>query len=142
MVSSIAGFKSLDPDVMDLARSTGAGSWRLFVEIRLPQALPDIFTGLKVGAALAATAAVVAEFGLNKGLGYLLLEYNGNLETGMVFAVIIVLSLIGLAIYYAVEFLERITIHGTCLSAPPRRTCRWHEVRAAGSRRRPGRRRP
>jgi NitT/TauT family transport system permease protein len=111
VVSSIAGFKSLDPDVMDLARSTGAGPWRLFVKIRLPQALPDIFTGLKVGAALAATAAVVAEFvASNKGLGYLLLEYNGNLETAMVFAVIIVLSLIGLAIYYAVEFLERIAI--------------------------------
>ena len=93
VVSSIAGFKSLDPDVMDLARSTGAGSWRLFLKIRLPQALPDIFTGLKVGAALAATAAVVAEFvASNKGLGYLLLEYNGNLETGMVFAVIIVLE--------------------------------------------------
>jgi NitT/TauT family transport system permease protein len=111
VVSSIAGFKSLDPDVMDLARSTGAGAWRLFLKIRLPQALPDIFTGLKVGAALAATAAVVAEFvASNKGLGYLLLEYNGNLETGMVFAVIIVLSLIGLAIYYAVEFVERIAI--------------------------------
>ena len=111
VVSSIAGFKSLDPDVMDLARSTGAGPWRLFVKIRLPQALPDIFTGLKVGAALAATAAVVAEFvASNKGLGYLLLEYNGNLETAMVFAVIIVLSLIGLAVYYAVEFLERIAI--------------------------------
>jgi NitT/TauT family transport system permease protein len=111
VVSSIAGFKSIDPDVMDLARSTGAGSWRLFVKIRLPQALPDIFTGLKVGAALAATAAVVAEFvASNKGLGYLLLEYNGNLETAMVFAVIIVLSLIGLAVYYAVELLERITI--------------------------------
>lgn len=111
VVSSTAGFKSIDPDVMDLARSTGAGTCRLFVKIRLPQALPDIFTGLKVGAALAATAAVVAEFvASNKGLGYLLLEYNGNLETAMVFAVIIVLSLIGLAIYYAVEFLERIAI--------------------------------
>jgi NitT/TauT family transport system permease protein len=111
VVSSTAGFKSVDPDVMDLARSTGAGPWRLFAMIRLPQALPDIFTGLKVGAALAATAAVVAEFvASNKGLGYLLLEYNGNLETPMVFAVIIVLSLIGLAVYYAVEFLEKLTI--------------------------------
>ncbi len=111
VVSSVAGFKSIDPEVMDLARSTGAGVIRLFIKIRLPQALPDIFTGLKVGAALAATAAVVAEFvASNKGLGYLLLEYNGNLETAMVFAVIIVLSLIGLAIYYLVEYLERITI--------------------------------
>jgi NitT/TauT family transport system permease protein len=111
VVSSIAGFKSLDPEVMDLARSTGAGEWLMFRKIRLPQALPSIFTGLKVGAALAATAAVVAEFvASNRGLGYLLLEYNGNLETAMVFAVVLVLSVIGLLVYYAVELLERLTI--------------------------------
>jgi NitT/TauT family transport system permease protein len=111
VVSSIAAFKSLDPDVMDFARTTGAGSWRLFAKIRLPQALPGIFTGLKVGAALSATAAVVAEFvASDKGLGYLLLRYNGDLNTAMVFAVILVLSLIGLAVYYAVELVERITI--------------------------------
>jgi NitT/TauT family transport system permease protein len=111
VVSSIAGFKSLDPDVMDLARSTGASQWLMFRKIRLPQALPSIFTGLKVGAALAATAAVVAEFvASNRGLGYLLLEYNGNLETAMVFAVILVLSAIGLLVYYAVELLEKLAI--------------------------------
>jgi len=111
VVSSIQGFKSIDPDVMDLARSTGAGEWLMFRKIRLPQALPSIFTGLKVGAALAATAAVVAEFvASNRGLGYLLLEYNGNLETAMVFAVILVLSAIGLLVYYAVELLERLAI--------------------------------
>ena len=111
VVSSIAGFKSVDPDIMDFARTTGAGSWRLFTKIRLPQALPAIFTGLKVGAALSATAAVVAEFvASDKGLGYLLLQYNGDLNTPMVFATILVLSLIGLAVYYAVELVERITI--------------------------------
>src|SRR5690606_22900568 len=111
VVSSIAGFKSLDPDVMDLARSTGASEWLMFRKIRLPQALPSIFTGLKVGAALAATAAVVAEFvASNRGLGYLLLEYNGNLETAMVFAVVLVLSAIGLLVYYAVELLEKLAI--------------------------------
>lgn len=111
VIAAIAGFKSADPDIMDLARTTGAGQWKMFVKIRLPQALPSIFTGLKVGAAMAATAAVVAEFvGSNRGLGYLLLEYNGNIETPLVFAAIITLSLIGLAIYYAVEFAERIAI--------------------------------
>lgn len=111
VISAIAGFKAADPDIMDLARTTGAGQWKMFVKIRLPQALPSIFTGLKVGAAMAATAAVVAEFvGSNRGLGYLLLEYNGNIETPLVFAAIITLSLIGLAIYYAVEFAERVAI--------------------------------
>jgi len=111
VVSSIVGFKSVDPDVMDFARTTGAGGWRLFLKIRLPQALPHIFTGLKVGAALSATAAVVAEFvASDKGLGYLLLQYNGQLETPMVFAIIVLLSLIGLAVYYAVEIIERLAI--------------------------------
>ena len=111
VVASIAGFKSADRDVMDFARTTGAGGLKMFVKISLPQALPHIFTGLKVGAALAATAAVVAEFvASDKGLGYLLLQYNGQLDTPMVFATIVVLSLIGLAVYYTVEIIERITI--------------------------------
>ena len=111
VVAAIADFKSVDPDIMDFARTTGAGRWRLFTKIRLPQALPHIFTGLKVGAALSATAAVVAEFvASDKGLGYLLLQYNGQLETPMVFAIIVLLSLIGLAVYYAVEVVERLTI--------------------------------
>src|SRR5205814_10574579 len=95
---------------MDFARSTGANAWRLFFKIRLPQALPQIFTGLKVGAALAATAAIVAEFvASDKGLGYLLLQYNGNLDTPMVFATIILLSLIGLAVSSRVVFSGGIT---------------------------------
>ncbi|MFM9883936.1 MAG: ABC transporter permease [Burkholderiales bacterium] len=111
VVASIAGFKSTDPDIMDFARTTGAGGWKLFAKIRLPQALPQIFTGLKVGAALSATAAVVAEFvASDKGLGYLLLQYNGNLDTPMVFATIVLLSVIGLVVYYAVELIERFTI--------------------------------
>ena len=111
VVSSIAGFKSADRDVMDFARTTGAGGWKLFVKIRLPQALPHIFTGLKVGAALAATAAVVAEFvASDKGLGYLLLQYNGQLDTPMVFATIVLLSLIGVVVYYTVEIVERLAI--------------------------------
>jgi NitT/TauT family transport system permease protein len=111
IVASIAGFKSLDPDIMDFARTTGAGGWRMFAKIRLPQALPAIFTGLKVGAALSATAAVVAEFvASTEGLGYLLLQYNGDLNTPMVFATVIVLSVMGLALYYAVELVERAVI--------------------------------
>jgi NitT/TauT family transport system permease protein len=111
VVGGIAGFKALDPDITDFARTTGAGGWRMFLKIRLPQALPAIFTGLKVGAALSATAAVVAEFvASTKGLGYLLLQYNGDLNTAMVFAIVIVLSVIGLALYYAVELIERLVI--------------------------------
>jgi len=111
VVSSIAGFKSVDAEILDMARSTGASPWMMFRKIRLPYALPSIFTGLKVAAALSATAAVVAEFvASDKGLGYLLLEFNGNLNTSMVFATIMVLSIVGLLVYYVVELIERILI--------------------------------
>jgi len=111
VISGIAGFRAADPDILDLARTTGAGEWKMFQKIRLPQALPQLFTGLKVGAAMAATAAVVAEFiGSDRGLGYLILEYNGNIETGMTFAAIILLSIVGVGVYYAVELAERIAI--------------------------------
>lgn len=111
VVASIAGFKSIDDETMELARSTGASEWMTFRKIRLPHAMPSIFTGLKVAAALSSTAAVVAEFvASDKGLGYLLLEFNGDLETPMVFATIIVLSVVGLLVYYIVELIEKIAI--------------------------------
>ena len=77
-----------------------------------------------MGAALSATAAVVAEFvASDKGLGYLLLQYNGQLETPMVFAIVVLLSLIGLAVYYAVELIERLTIPGTSRSSATTGAC-------------------
>ncbi len=123
VVSSVAGFKAVDPEVMDFAHTTGASGWRMFFKIRLPQALPEIFTGLKVGAALSATAAVVAEFvAADRGLGYLLQQYNGQLETPMVFAIIVLLSLIGLAVYYTVELIERLVIPWHVSQRPARVT--------------------
>jgi NitT/TauT family transport system permease protein len=111
VISSIAGFRSIDPEIMDFVHTTGAGGWKAFLKVRLPHALPDIFTGLKVGAALSATAAVVAEFvASDRGLGYQLLQYNGDLNTQMVFAIIILLSAIGVVVYFVVELLQRIVI--------------------------------
>lgn len=121
VVSSIQAFRSVDADIMDLARSTGASAWRIFLKVQLPHALPTLFTGFKVAAALSATAAVVAEFvASDRGLGYLLLEYNGNLETALSFAAILVLSVLGLALYAVVEVIERIAIP-------------WHVSQRAGA---------
>lgn len=111
IVSSIAGFKAINPEIMDFARSTGASVWKVFRMIRLPAALPSIFIGLKVASVTAPTAAVVAEFvASDRGLGFLLLQFNGDLDTAMSFATIVVLSAIGLSLYYTVEWLERLTI--------------------------------
>ena len=111
LVNNVAGFRGINPEIMDFARSTGARSWRLFWRIRLPAALPSIFTGLRIGAVNAVTGAVVAEFvASDRGLGFLLLEYSGNLLAGAVFATVFVLSAIGLAVYYTVEAVERLAI--------------------------------
>lgn len=111
VVSAITAFRSVDPDVMDLARSTGAGRWRTFVKVQVPHALPTLFTGIKVAAALSATAAVVAEFvASDRGLGYLLLEANGNLNTSMAFGSVFVLTALGFALYATVEVAEQILI--------------------------------
>jgi NitT/TauT family transport system permease protein len=111
VIASIAGFRAIDPEIMDFVHTTGAGGLRAFAKVRLPYALPEIFTGLKVGAAISATAAVVAEFvASDRGLGYLLLQYNGDLNTQMVFATVMVLGAIGLVVYFAVELLERLVI--------------------------------
>jgi NitT/TauT family transport system permease protein len=111
VVSAVTAFRSVDSDIMDLAKATGAGAWRIFWKVQVPHALPTLFTGIKVAAALSSTAAVVAEFvASDRGLGYLLLEYNGTLNTSMAFAVIMVLSAMGLALYGIVEIAERLMI--------------------------------
>jgi NitT/TauT family transport system permease protein len=111
VVSAMQAFRSLESEVAELLRSSGATRWRAFRMVQLPAALPVLFGGFKVAAALAATAAVVAEFvASDRGLGYLLLEYNGNLDTPMSFAAIFALTALGLALYGAVELAERVAI--------------------------------
>ena len=108
VVNSIVAFKSIEPEVFDLAKSYRASRLKIFWKVELPGALPSLFAGFKVAAALSATAAVVAEFvASDNGLGYLLLNYNGNMNTSMTFAVIVVLSLLGLVLYGTVELVER-----------------------------------
>ncbi len=111
VVAATTAFASIEPEILELARSTGAGRLRTFRMVQLPHALPALFGGFKVAAALAATAAVVAEFvASDRGLGYLLMEYNGNLDTSMAFAAIFVLSAMGMALYGAVELLESVAV--------------------------------
>jgi NitT/TauT family transport system permease protein len=110
-LSAVAGLKSADPDILDLARSTGASTWAMFRKIKLPQALPEIFTGLKVGITLASTGAITAEFiASDRGIGYLLLEWRADLNTPMVFAGIFLISAAGLLLYYVIEVIEHVTI--------------------------------
>ena len=111
VVSTVAGFKSVEPDMLDLARSMKASRLQTFINISLPQALPSIFAGLKVSVTLAVVGAVVGEFvGSNSGIGYLLQIANGNFDLPLMFAALTVLSLIGVLLFVAVDVVERLMI--------------------------------
>jgi len=107
LLASMAGFQILDQRLLYLTRSMGATTWQTFRYLRFPAALPVIFGGLKTSATIAATAAIVAEFvGSNKGLGYILLQGTANLDTTRVFAVLFLLTIIGLGLNSIVEVFE------------------------------------
>ena len=107
LLASISGFMILDDRLLFLTKSMGASSWDTFRYLRFPAALPVIFSGIKTSATIAATAAIVAEFvGANKGLGYVLLRGTSTMDIELVFAVLVVLTVVGIAINYLVEFCE------------------------------------
>lgn len=107
LLASISGFQILDQRLLYLTQSMGASTWQTFWHLRFPAALPVIFSGIKTSATIAATAAIVAEFvGANQGLGYVLLRGTSTLDIELTFAVLVVLTVIGIVINYAVEFSE------------------------------------
>jgi NitT/TauT family transport system permease protein len=107
LLASISGFQILDDRLLYLTRSMGASGWQTFRYLRFPAALPVIFSGIKSSATIAATAAIVAEFvGANRGLGYVLLRGTSTMDIELTFAVLVVLTIIGIAINYVVEFSE------------------------------------
>jgi NitT/TauT family transport system permease protein len=107
LLASISGFMILDDRYLYLTKSMGATRWQTFRYLRFPAALPVIFSGIKTSATIAATAAIVAEFvGANRGLGYVLLRGTSTMDIELTFAVLVVLTIIGIAINYLVEFSE------------------------------------
>jgi len=103
-VTSLAGFKAIDADRVDLLKSLSATRWQIFVKCKFPSALPYIFAGLDMAAAFSVVGAVVGEFvGAQAGLGVLILQLEGQLDTGGSFAVFILLSIIGIALTGAIR---------------------------------------
>jgi NitT/TauT family transport system permease protein len=111
VIDTAVGLRSVPGEMIDLARSSGASRTALFWKIRMPYALPNFFAGLKVAVTLAVIGAVVGEFlGADKGLGYLLVIANGQLDTTLLYTDIIVLAVIGIVSFLIVDVIERLTI--------------------------------
>jgi NitT/TauT family transport system permease protein len=107
VIDSIAGFRSLDREIEHLIRSMGLGVWPAFVKVRLPHALPQIFTGLKVAITLATVGAIIGEFvGSDRGLGYAIVTASSSMNTSLVFGIMALLALMGIAVFYVVWLVE------------------------------------
>ncbi|GIL36695.1 ABC transporter permease [Phycicoccus sp. DTK01] len=111
VISGLAGLKSVDPEVLELTSTMGANPLKVFAKVRFPASLPQLFSGLKVAATLAVTGAVVGEFvGSNSGLGYVILQANGNVDTASLFVALIIMSLLGVALFALLQVAERLVI--------------------------------
>lgn len=112
MVNVLAAIRTVDPDMINLARSFSASRWQIFHLIEAHAAMPPLFSGLRIGATLAVIGVVVGELvGGNVGLGYLLVFGEGAGNTAMVFVAIIMLTVIGIAAYLLVILLESRVLH-------------------------------
>lgn len=108
LVTSLAGFKAIDLDRIDLLRSLSATRWQIFSKAKFPSALPYIFAGLDMAAAFSVVGAIVGEFvGAQSGLGVLILQREAQLDTAGSFAVFVILSLLGIALTAALRLVRR-----------------------------------
>ena len=108
LVSVMSAFHTTDREQLDMMRACGSSGWQIFVHLRIRAALPIIFNGLEIAAVFAVIGAVVGEFvGAQAGLGYLITTMNFNLDVPGVFAVLIVLSLLGILLHAVVRGIGR-----------------------------------
>lgn len=111
VVNSTLGLKAVDEGSLHLLQSMRATKWQQFRYLRFPTAVPYVISGLQLAIAFAIVGAIVGEFvGSNAGLGYLLIVTQGNLQTELLFADLIILTVMGLVLYYGVELLGRLIL--------------------------------
>tara|TARA_A100001391_G_scaffold205405_2_gene205829 strand:+ start:20401 stop:21204 length:804 start_codon:yes stop_codon:yes gene_type:complete len=111
VVNTVMGLNSASREMIYLAKSMGASNWQIFWKFRLPQALPNIFAGLKLATAMSVIGAIVAEFvGANAGLGYVILVAGASFNISRQFAAIILIVIIGIAFFAILEQIERLAM--------------------------------
>jgi len=108
LVNVIVGLKAIDPAKLDLMRSLRASRWQTFRLVTFPNALPFVFAGLDIAVVFSVLGAIVGEFvGAQKGLGNLILQFNFSLDIAGVFAVLILLSVMGVALHLAMQAVQK-----------------------------------
>lgn len=111
VVNAVDGLRATDADLIRMMRTLDATRVSLFRRVELPGALPAIFSGARIAATYAAVGAVFAEWaGSSSGLGFVILQAQPALETDRIFAAVLILSLLALALYASVTLAERLLV--------------------------------
>ncbi|MEX2210579.1 MAG: ABC transporter permease [Gaiellaceae bacterium] len=112
LVNTLRGLTSVRPQQIELMRSYASGELEIFRRVRIPTALPYIFSGLKVGTVLAMIGAIVGDYfgGSQNSLGILIKRSAGIFDFKLAWAAILVASILGIAFYAAVATAERLTM--------------------------------
>lgn len=111
VVNTMAGLNSVDDDLLDLARYLHASQFQLFWKIRLPKALPYIFSSLKICTSLSVMGVIVGElYASAKGLGYVIANSQKYMDTPPMFAALIVMSLLAWGMFLVVSIIERVAM--------------------------------
>jgi NitT/TauT family transport system permease protein len=119
VVNTTAGLLRVNEELIDLARGLNASRWKIYTKIRMPNALPHIFTGMRISIALSVIGAVVAEFvAAQQGLGYLIFSANTNLDTKLVFAGVALLAVMGIILFQLVRLAQQFAIPWAREAAP------------------------
>ena len=109
-IATLAGLDNVDRELIRLCRALKASEWQTFVEVRLPHAIPYIFSGMKIATTFAIIGVIVGEFITSQaGLGYLILFASAQAETALIMAAIFILCVFGLLFYAMVAALESFT---------------------------------
>lgn len=110
-IGFLEGYQATDPDVERLLVSMGAGRWRIFRTARLPTSMPFFFAGLRIAITYSVVVAIFAEYaGASAGLGVYIQEATNDFRTDLIFAAVLVTSLLTIALFAATYLLERIMI--------------------------------
>jgi NitT/TauT family transport system permease protein len=108
VVNVATGLATIEPELQDVLRSLGASRREIFTKVGIPRSLPYFFASLKVAATLAFVGAVISEtVASNRGIGYLMLAASSRFEVPLVFAGLVVVAAMGVALFAAFAVLER-----------------------------------
>lgn len=107
-INMLVGLQTVDSNLIALMRSVGASRNEILWRIQIPNSLPYLMAGLKVAVTLAVIGAIVGEFaGAQAGLGYMIQFASTQMQTALVFAALVEVSVLGMLFYYAIEWIER-----------------------------------